>query len=303
MDISSFTELPDTYTPISWLTSVLPCSRETYDHHLTRTKQVLTDLAFDRELSLVASDDRGPLGIVIITGKSEKRQLELIALRGDRRQRGYGKTLLQKTIDHLQTQNIQALTVSNVSSANTAYTHLLKSSGFKGKTTSGVRMRRSLDMPLPEYTEPEGFTIRALQHGEEKEWVRMKNAAFAEEGGKPWTLDNFHRTFTNEACCDYNRILVALKGDFMVATTSAWEIDYGEGPVGLIHWVGTDPKYRGHGLGYALSLRALEELAARGYADAWLNTSYWRGAAVRLYERLDFHVHRRTVHYSLDLSQ
>ena len=156
--------------------------------------------------------------------------------------------------------------------------------------TSGIRMRRSLSEPLPEYTVPRGFTIRALQPGEEEEWVRMKNEAFGEEGGKPWTIDNFHTTFTRELCCDYNRIFVGLKGDYMVATASAWEAYYGGKPVGLIHWVGTDPKYRGHGLGYALSLRALKELVARGYADAYLNTALWREPAVRLYKRLGFRI-------------
>ena len=156
--------------------------------------------------------------------------------------------------------------------------------------TSSIRMHRSLSDPLPEYTEPEGFTIRALQPGEEEEWIRMKNEAFGEEGGKPWTIDNFHATFTREPCCDYKRIFVGLKGDLMVATASAWEAHYGGKSVGLIHWVGTDPKYRGHGLGYAISLRALKELVARGYADAYLNTALWREPAVRLYKRLGFRI-------------
>lgn len=159
---------------------------------------------------------------------------------------------------------------------------------------SSIRMYRVLTAPLPKYTVPEGFTIRTLQPGEEEEWIRMKNEAFGEEGGKPWTIDNFHNTFTREPCCDYKRILVALKSKYMVATASAWEADYGGGPVGLIHWVGTDPKYRGHGLGYALTLRALKELVARGYAEAYLNTALWREPAVRLYERLGFRITSKT---------
>ena len=160
--------------------------------------------------------------------------------------------------------------------------------------TSSIRMHRPLSHPLPEYTEPGGFTIRSLWLGEEEEWVRMKNEAFGEEGGKSWTIDNFHTTFTREPCCDYKRIFVALKDDYMVATASAWEAYYGGGPVGLIHWVGTDPKYRGHGLGYALTLRALKELVARGYADAYLNTALWREPAVRLYKRLGFRTVSKT---------
>ena len=260
---------------------------------------MLSNDAFDPETSLFAIDDRGPVGLVILSGSDTKRQIDLIAIRGDRRRRGLGKSLLEKTITQLQ--NVQTLTASSVSSANIAGVRLLESLSFVAKPTGGIRMRLSLDNPLPDYTEPEGFTIRPIRPGEEGEWVRLKNVCFGEEGSRPWTIDDFHRAFTSEACCDYNRIFVALKGEHMVATTSAWEANYNEGSVGLIHWVGTDPTYRGHGLGQALSIRALEELAARGYTEAWLNTSRQREPAVRLYERLGFHIHREAVHYTLAL--
>ncbi len=126
----------------------------------------------------------------------------------------------------------------------------------------------------------------------------LKNACFHVEGRRSWTVDDFNRAFAN---CDHSRILIAIKDGHMAGTASAWEANYGGGPVGLIHWVGTDPEFRGKGLGYALSLRALEELAALGYEDAWLNTSRSREPAVRLYKRLGFRVHRETVDYTLVL--
>ena len=44
----------------------------------------------DTETSLFAIDDRGPVGLVILSGSENKRQLDLIAIRGDRRRRGEG---------------------------------------------------------------------------------------------------------------------------------------------------------------------------------------------------------------------
>ena len=115
------------------------------------------------------------------------------------------------------------------------------------------------------------------------------------------SVEDFRREFLESPIFDFGRVFVVSQGARIVGTASAWEANYGEGPVGLIHWVGVEPEYRGLGLGRAVSIRALEELAARGYADAWLNTSYERAAAVRLYERLGFEVHRETWTYTLSV--
>ena len=78
--------------------------------------------------------------------------------------------------------------------------------------------------------------------------MRMKNACFRDEGASDWTLENFKRQFIDPPFADYDRIFIALAGNRIVGTTSAWEIDFGEGPVGLIHWVGVEPEYRRRGL-------------------------------------------------------
>ena len=97
----------------------------------------------------------------------------------------------------------------------------------------------------------------------------------------------------------YERIVVAEREEQLVGTASAWEIDYGGGPLGLLHWVGVDPAHRGQGLGAALNVRALQKLKACGYAEVWLNTSRERMAAVRLYERLGFVPYQELYTYTL----
>jgi mycothiol synthase len=292
-----------TESPITYFERVLPRQREAYHQHHIRAQKLLADSAFDKRLTFFATDDRGPVGIALVTGSdTDKRQIDLVGVRGDRRRRGLGRALLEHVIQAGRKGRVQTLIASGVSSANTPAVRLLDSLGFEGRGTGGVRMRYSLEDPVAACQVAEGFTLRALQPGEEEAWVDLKNRCFREEGGRDWTVENFQRGFINDPVFDYSRIFVVTQNDYLVATSTAWEADYGEGPIGLIHWVGTDPEYRGNGLGYALTVRTMEELAALGYPEAWLNTGLRRGPAVRLYERLGFYIHRETYTYTLLLT-
>ena len=295
-------ELPEDQPPAAWLDCVLPRRREAYQSQHTRVHHTLEQASFDREATFFAADDRGPVGLIAITGEGPRKQVELVGVRGDRRRRGLGKALLERTIVALRNQGTTELIAPGVNSANTAAVRLLTALGFEGQPTGGIRMRRSLDGPLPPLDLPEGYTLRAMRPGEEEEWVRMRNDCFREEGDGNWTVENFRRGFREDPVFDFGRVFVLLQGDRMVGTSTAWEADFGEGPVGLVHWVGVEPGHRGKKLGIALTVRTLEELAARGFPDAWLNTGRKRVAAVRLYERLGFDVHRETYTYTLALT-
>ncbi len=292
--------LPQGQTPLPWLHRVLPRGRESFQHHVQRAQKLLSEKAFDPKTSLFITDERGPVGLSVVSGEHDKRSLDLLAIRGDRRRLGLGKQLLSKTLENIRKQSVLTLTASNISSANTAVVCLLTAAGFVGAPTGGIRMQRSLNDPLPAYCEPDGIEIRALNPGEEQAYVDLKNACFVGDGGRAWTCDDFHKEFTQSPIFDWSRMFVALENGQMIATATAWEANY-DGPVGLIHWVGTRPECRGKGVGYTINLRALEELAALGYAEAYLNTARWRVPAVRLYERQGFSVHREMVNYTLVL--
>ena len=66
--------------------------------------------------------------------------------------------------------------------------------------------------------------------------------------------------------------------------------------------MGSHPRHRGAGLAKALNAHALRQLADRGYAEAWLNTSRRFEAAVGLYHRLGFEVHREMLACELALN-
>jgi len=296
-------ELPGDTSTLTWFDRVLPRQREMYQSQYRRARSALQDGTFDRDATCFAADESGPAGLVVAAGSGATRRIDLIGVREDRRRRGLGGILLGTAISVFRDQAASSVAAPGMSSQNQAAIQLLESFGFAGESQGGLRLRRSLALPLPPLAVPAGFTLRNLRSGEEEEWVRLKHACFREEGGREGSVDDFRQEFMEAPFFDFGRIFVALQEDRMVGTASAWEIDFGEGAVGLIHWVCVEPEYRRKGLGKALMVRALAELTARDYEDAWLNTSRDRRAAVGLYERMGFALHREFFTYTLILEQ
>jgi mycothiol synthase len=285
-------------SPLAFFDQVLPGPREAYQSQYRRARSALEKGAFDPRTSLFAQQGSQAIGLAI-AARSEEQQLEIIAVRQDQQRQGLGRALLQGVLEAARAQGARRLTAQAVSSANLAAVRLLESQGFAGRPQGSLRLRRSLAGPLPQVSAPEGYQLRPLRAKEEVAWVELKNACFPED--RPWTLEDFGKEFLEAPFCEYSRIFVASRGEELAGTASAWEVDLGEGPVGLIHWVGVRPEHRGKGLGEALNALALHELARRGYPDAWLNTSRERRAAVRLYEKMGFALHRELYRYELDL--
>ena len=160
-------------------------------------------------------------------------------------------------------------------------------------------MRRALGGALPPCTVAPNYVLRTLREGEAAAYVALINACFPES--RAWTEEDFQREFPSVHSPVYERIFVVVREGELAGTASAWEADWGEGPAGLVHWVGVHSAQRGQGLGEARSARVLAEVAACGYREAGRNTSRDREAAVRLYRRLGFVEHRELYDYRLAL--
>lgn len=283
--------------PRPFFDAVLPQEREVYQPQYHRACTALDRGTFVREASVWAVEDGEPVGVALVVG-GERLEL-LVGVREGWRRRGIGAGLVKEVCGRLQRDRSRTLTGVAVSSANTAAVRLLHTAGFVGEPTGNLRMRRPLHGTLPCSEIAPGYVLRTLEVGEELAYARLKSLCFPE--GKPWTEEDFNREFLSASFDAYARIFVVESKHQLVGTASAWEIDYGDGIVGLVHWVGVDPAHRGQGLGETLNLRVLAELAALGYREAWLNTSRDRVAAVRLYERLGFIMHRELYTYTLIL--
>ncbi len=290
--------LPRGCSAAAWLEGLLPHPPEALGSRLDRCRKALEEGSFDPEASLLAGRREEPAGLVVCTTEGSESRIEILAVGENHRRRGLGRALLKAAISSLRERGQAVVRAEPVSSREGPWRSLLESLGFEGRSLGSLRMHRTLSGDLPAYPVPPGFELRSLEPGEEEAWVRLRNACFPAD---PWPQERYREELADSPVYELDRILVATREGRLAGTTIAWEADHGEAPGGLIHWVGVHPRHRGAGLGKALNARALRQLAARGYADAWLNTSRRLAAAVGLYHRLGFEIHRELFSYELVL--
>lgn len=155
-------------------------------------------------------------------------------------------------------------------------------------------MRRSLPHP-----DRSAAPTRAFEPGvDDDAWLAVNNRAFAahgEQGGwtnealalrmaEPWFDPDGFRLYEEDG---------TLRG-------FCWTKVHSEDdpPVGEIYVIAVDPAAHGRGLGRELTLAGLDWLADHGIGQATLYVDAANAAAVRLYERLGFVVHRTRFAYS-----
>ena len=156
-------------------------------------------------------------------------------------------------------------------------------------------MRRPL--PHPQRAE---VSTRAFRPGVDDEaWLAVNNRAFAshgEQGG--WTLDTLRLRF-DEPWFDADGFRVFDDADGTMAAFCWTKLHTDETPVvGEIYVIAVDPSAHGRGLGKQLTLAGLDSISDRGVTVANLYVDAGNTAAVGLYERLGFDIHRRRVAFA-----
>jgi mycothiol synthase len=77
-------------------------------------------------------------------------------------------------------------------------------------------------------------------------------------------------------------------GETPVATAIAWGDGGGDASLGMVHYVATDPDYRGRGLGFAVTNAVLHHMKGEGKSAAYLSTDDFRLPAIKIYLKLGF---------------
>ena len=160
-----------------------------------------------------------------------------------------------------------------------------------------LQMRRPL--PLDETTDVD--TRPFVVGADESEWLRVNNAAFhdhPEQGG--WTLDTLQQRET-EPWFDPSGFVLHERDGKLAAF--CWTKVHSDAtpPMGEIYVIAVDPAFHGLGLGKALTIAGLHNIAARGLTVGMLHVDSANTAAMGLYERLGFTVHHEDHAYVADI--
>jgi mycothiol synthase len=147
-----------------------------------------------------------------------------------------------------------------------------------------IMERPNLDgLPAPRL--PEHFRLRSFEPGDEAAWVGIINEAFDFSPPHPPTW--FHERL-GDGHFRPERVWFAVDDTQPVATASAWIDERWGEECGVLHMVGAKLAYRGLGLGKAVCVAALGQMAVEGRTRARLLTDDFRRAAIRVYTSLGF---------------
>ena len=142
---------------------------------------------------------------------------------------------------------------------------------------------------------PPGIEVRPFEVGrDEQAWLEVNNRAFGnhpEQGG--WIESTLARRMA-EPWFDPSLFLLAFDGEGLAGFNWMKVHDaHGRDPrLGEIFVIGVDPRVHGSGLGRALAIAGLDEVARRGITTGSLFVAAENEPALRLYRSLGFTVHR-----------
>jgi mycothiol synthase len=128
-------------------------------------------------------------------------------------------------------------------------------------------------------------------------WLDVNNRAFADHGEQGgWSVETLAQRF-DEAWFDPEGFRLHER-DGRLAAFCWTKLHDTEPVIGEIYVIAVDPDFHGQGLGRELTLAGLDSIADRGVDHATLYVDADNAAAVGLYTRLGFHIHRTRRSYT-----
>ncbi|UCC17158.1 MAG: GNAT family N-acetyltransferase [Dehalococcoidales bacterium] len=221
----------------------------------------------------------------------------------DHRRKGVARELVNRVINRAEELNVQAVHV-DISSNNSIARNELPKLGFK-------YVRRYLELFLDiekipdKELEKARKECRQLFPGEEQMLADIQNRAFADHWGyHPNTPETIaydislsHRSPQDiVVTCEENSI-----NGYCWTEIIDLELSSGTEKHGIIYMIGTDPEYRGKGLGKKVLLAGLSYLKNKGIKTVSLSVDSENRVAYELYRTMGFEERGSTLWYEKKL--
>ena len=263
------------------------------------------------DFHLVASERRGNREVVVgyahldMTDEVEGPSAEIVVA-PSYRSKGIGDQLLAK-IKEFSGSKLRLWSHGDLPGAKS----LAEKNGLKHSRTV-IQMRRSLADPIPEVS-PD-FAIRSFLPGIDNEaWLALNNQTFIDHPEQSnWSARDLEIR-TKESWFNPHGFLIAeIEGEIAgfcwtkihgghTHRHSDGETEHDHDPIGEIYIMGVDPRFKGRGIGRAITIAGLKHLRYEGIFSAMLYVDAANIAAINLYKSLGFKEWGRDLLYRYNL--
>lgn len=204
-------------------------------------------------------------------------------LRPEHRRKGLGKKLFNLAMKHARKLGARFLHVV-VREDNANAGTVLSKLGFE-YVRRFLELRLDLDEADRQELDRALCECRHLREGEEEVLTQIQNLSFAGHWGyNPNTVEAvaYHISLSHRSLKD---IVLACEEDNVIGYCWTEIASRGQGRIFMI---GSDPDYRGKGLGRKLLLAGLANLKNKGAGEVWLTVDSENKAACSLYKSIGF---------------
>lgn len=213
-------------------------------------------------------------------------------LRPEHREKGIGKKLLARANARAKELGARYIHV-NVRNDNLIAKGVLRKLGFQF-VRRFLELKLDLDAVDRGEMEDAFCGCRHLEEGEEAMLTDIQNRSFTEHWGyNPNTVESI--TYRMNLSYHFPRDIILACEDGEV-TGYCWT-EVNEERQGRIYMIGSDPEYRGQGIGKKLLLAGLNYLRSRGVRDVWLSVDSENKVACSLYKSIGFEEHTTYLWY------
>jgi mycothiol synthase len=137
---------------------------------------------------------------------------------------------------------------------------------------------------LPPVILDKAYTFKTIAEGNEMDYIHVIRNTFYKNADINW----FRESFLEDANYDPENQIIIWKGKEPIAVATAWQVNFNDKPVGMIHMLGVSESYQGQGIGRQIALITLYRLKERGFKEAIVGTQDYRIPAICLYHSLGF---------------